>query len=81
LASDLLTDGRLDVLLDETLLERLDVGLDEDLVAEDDLEDDRLDLLLDLDLAPNTGSQNNKSATKMHKRRINPSFLILDSVF
>jgi hypothetical protein len=61
----------LELRLDETLLERLDDDLlDEDLAAEDDLEDDRLDrLLLDLDLAAITGSQNNKRANRVQKTR------------
>lgn len=61
----------LELRLDETLLERLDVGLDEDLVTEDDLEDDRLELLdlllLDRLFAAITGSQNNKSANRVQK--------------
>jgi hypothetical protein len=60
--------------LDETLLGRLDDDLlDEDLAAEDDLEDCRLellDLLLDRDdLAARTGSQNNKSANRIQETR------------
>jgi hypothetical protein len=89
----LLIVGRLELRLDETFLEGLeDDLLDEDRLAEDDLEDDRLDprdlLLLERDLAANTGSQNNKSAKNTQKtskkepfRVLYPDSCILYSVF
>ncbi|MFC1794108.1 hypothetical protein ACFL3Q_11040 [Planctomycetota bacterium] len=65
---------RLELRLDETLLERLDDDLDEDLGAGAGFEADRLLelrdlLLLDFDLAAITGSQNNKRANRVQKAR------------